>query len=80
METQDVAAVITDVDMPRINGFALTEAIRNQDRWAELPMVLVTARGSDEDKSRGIEVGADAYIVKSGFEQRNLLETISQLL
>jgi two-component system chemotaxis sensor kinase CheA len=80
MQERDFDLVVSDVDMPRIDGFALTQAIRNQDRWARLPVVLVTARGSDEDKSRGIDVGADGYIVKSGFEQTNLLETISQLL
>ncbi len=80
LEDRHFDLVVSDVDMPRLHGFALTEAIRNQDRWAGLPVVLVTARGSEEDKSRGIEVGADGYIVKSGFEQTNLLETISQLL
>jgi len=72
--------VVTDVEMPRMDGFQLTAAIRGSERLAELPVVLLTARGSDADKRRGLEVGANAYLVKSGFEQQNLLQTIRQLL
>ena len=46
----------------------------------ELPVILISARSSDRDKARGIEVGADAYIVKSTFDQKELLEALGQLL
>jgi two-component system chemotaxis sensor kinase CheA len=72
--------LVSDVEMPRMDGFALTEAVRGSKRFADLPVVLVTARETDQDKARGIEAGADAYLVKSGFDQKNLLETIAQLL
>jgi two-component system chemotaxis sensor kinase CheA len=72
--------LVSDVEMPRMDGFALTEAVRASQRFRELPVVLVTARGSDEDRARGIAVGADAYLRKSAFDQKNLLETIAQLL
>ncbi len=72
--------VVSDVEMPRMDGFALTEAVRASPRFRELPVVLVTARESEPDKARGIEVGANAYLVKSAFDQRGLLETIAQLL
>ncbi len=72
--------VVSDVDMPRVDGFELTQAIRQSSEFAKMPIVLVTARGSDEDQARGAASGADAYIVKSGFDQTNLLETIRQLL
>ena len=72
--------IVSDVDMPRMSGFDLTRSIRNSGQWSSLPVVLVTARGSDDDKMRGIDVGADGYIVKTGFDQKNLLETIAQLL
>ncbi len=72
--------VVSDVDMPRMDGFKLAEAIRSSPRFAYLPVVLVTARETDEDKARGIQVGANAFLIKSAFDQRNLLETISQLL
>lgn len=72
--------VVSDVDMPRLDGFELTQAIRQSSKLARTPIVLVTARGSDEDQARGVASGADAYIVKSGFDQTNLLATIRQLL
>jgi two-component system, chemotaxis family, sensor kinase CheA len=72
--------VVSDVDMPRMNGFDLTANIRADKRLAELPVVLVTALESRDDKERGIEAGANAYIVKSQFHQNNLLEAVERLL
>jgi two-component system chemotaxis sensor kinase CheA len=72
--------VVSDVEMPRMDGFALTEAIRGSKRFRDLPVILVTGLEKDEDRARGMEIGADAYLLKSAFDQRNLLETISQLL
>ncbi len=80
LQEQDVDLVITDIEMPRMDGFELTEAIRRSKRSHELPVILISARSSDRDKARGIEVGADAYIVKSTFDQKELLETLGQLL
>jgi len=72
--------VVSDVDMPRMNGFGLTAKIRADKSLAELPVVLVTALESREDKERGIDAGANAYIVKSSFDQSNLLEVIQRLI
>jgi two-component system chemotaxis sensor kinase CheA len=72
--------VVSDVDMPRMNGFILTEKIRSDKKYSELPVVLVTALNSQADRERGIEVGANAYIVKSSFDQSNLLEVIQRLI
>ncbi len=72
--------LVSDVDMPRMDGFELTEAVRGSKRFAALPIVLVTARETEKDKTRGGEIGANAYLVKSDFDQKNLLETIAQLL
>ncbi|MHB8069575.1 MAG: hybrid sensor histidine kinase/response regulator [Desulfobaccales bacterium] len=72
--------VVSDVDMPRMNGFDLTERIRRDRGLAELPVVLVTALESPEDRERGVEAGANAYIVKSSFDQSNLLETIKRII
>ena len=72
--------VVSDVDMPRMNGFDLTERIRRDRELGETPVVLVTALESREDRERGIEVGANAYIVKSSFDQSNLLETVKRLI
>jgi two-component system chemotaxis sensor kinase CheA len=72
--------IVSDVDMPKMNGFELTTKIRNDKKLSELPVVLVTALESREDRERGIEVGADAYIIKSSFDQTNLLEIIKKLI
>lgn len=72
--------VVSDVEMPRMNGFLLTERIRADKRLAELPVILVTALDSREDREKGIQVGANAYIVKSSFDQSNLLEIIGRLI
>ncbi len=72
--------VVSDVDMPRMNGFELTENIRSDKQYRELPVVLVTALESREDRERGIEVGANAYIVKSSFDQSNLLEVVKRFM
>jgi len=68
--------LVSDVDMPRLNGFELTAKIRADKTLAEIPVVLVTALESPRDRERGIDVGASAYIVKSNFEQSNLLEVV----
>lgn len=72
--------VISDVQMPRMDGLALTARIKNEERTAKLPVILVTSLESAEDKAKGVDAGADAYIVKQSFDQNNLLETIAQLI
>lgn len=80
LQTRDFDAVVSDIQMPRMDGFELTARIRAGKRTAELPVVLVTALASREDRERGAEAGANAYIVKSSFDQGNLLETVRRLL
>ena len=72
--------VVSDIDMPRMNGLDLTANIRADKRLSALPVVLVTALESREDRERGIDVGANAYVVKSSFDQSNLLEVIKRLI
>jgi len=71
--------VVSDVDMPRMSGFELTAKIRGDKNLARLPVVLVTALESREDRERGVDSGADAYIVKSSFDQSNLLDVIKRV-
>ena len=71
--------VVSDVEMPRMNGFDLTAQIRADKKLAELPVVLVTALETREDRERGIDVGANAYLIKSSFDQSNLLEAVRRL-
>jgi two-component system chemotaxis sensor kinase CheA len=72
--------IVSDVNMPHLDGFGLTGRVKQDRRYATIPVILVTSLDSPADKARGIEVGADAYIVKSSFDQGNLLETIEQLI
>ena len=72
--------VVTDVEMPRMDGIELCEAIRASRRFAALPVVLVTSLDSAEHRARGLEAGADAYIGKAGFDQQGLLEIVRQLV
>lgn len=80
LKTEDFDIVVSDVDMPRMNGFDLTSKIRSDKKLADLPVVLVTALESRADRERGIDAGANAYIVKSSFDQSNLLEVIKRLI
>lgn len=80
LRTEPVDLVVSDVDMPRMNGFDLTGKIRADRELSDLPVVLVTSLDSREDRERGVEAGANAYIVKSSFDQSNLLEVIRRLI
>jgi two-component system chemotaxis sensor kinase CheA len=72
--------IVADVDMPRMDGFELTSRVRGDERYQDMPVILVTSLDTPAHKARGIEVGADAYIVKGTFDQDNLLQTIRQLI
>jgi CheY-like chemotaxis protein/chemotaxis signal transduction protein len=72
--------VVSDVQMPRMDGFEFCRNIRQRPEWADLPLVFVTTLDKDEEKRRGVEVGAQAYIVKGAFDQSSLLETIERLV
>jgi two-component system chemotaxis sensor kinase CheA len=80
LKTDEIDLVVSDVDMPRMNGFELTSRIRTSKEFADLPVVLVTSLDSRDDRERGIEAGANAYIVKSSFDQSNLLDVIKRLI
>lgn len=80
LKTGTFDLVVSDVEMPRMDGFDLTDKVRADKQLSALPVVLVTALESREHRERGIDVGANAYIVKSSFDQSNLLEVIRQLI
>ncbi|MFZ3044424.1 MAG: response regulator [Desulfatirhabdiaceae bacterium] len=80
LRSSEFDIVVSDVDMPRMNGFELTTRIRSDKNFEDLPVVLVTALESREDRERGIDAGANAYIVKSSFDQSNLLEVVRRLI
>lgn len=80
LKSEKFDIVVSDVEMPRMNGFDLTSRIRREKNLKDLPVVLVTALETREDRERGIDVGANAYIVKSSFDQGNLLEVIKRFI
>jgi two-component system, chemotaxis family, sensor kinase CheA len=72
--------VVTDVDMPHCDGFELTRAIRAEPGLAGLPVVMMTSKADGADRRRGLEAGADAYVVKGDLDQEALLEVVGRLL
>lgn len=77
---EEFDAVLTDVEMPVMDGFTLTARLRQEERYRNRPIVIITSREKESDRRRGIEVGADAYIVKGSFDQSSLVETLRVLL
>jgi two-component system chemotaxis sensor kinase CheA len=72
--------VVSDVDMPRMSGFTLTEKIRSDSRLAKIPVILVTSLDSPEDRTHGYAVGADAFVIKSDFEKGEFLSMIRRFI
>jgi two-component system, chemotaxis family, sensor kinase CheA len=76
----DIRLVVADVEMPNMDGITLVQTLREHTKYQHLPIILVTSLESREDRERGMLAGADAYIVKRGFDQAELLATIRRLL
>jgi two-component system chemotaxis sensor kinase CheA len=72
--------IVADVEMPHMNGFELAQRVKSDARWKEIPFILVTSLDSPTDRERGLRAGADAYLVKTRFDQDELLQTIEQLV
>jgi two-component system chemotaxis sensor kinase CheA len=72
--------VLTDVEMPNMDGFALTEAIRAHPSLTNIPVLILSSHASDADRQRGLDAGADGYIIKSGFDEGALLAAVNRLL
>ncbi|MCP4105391.1 MAG: hybrid sensor histidine kinase/response regulator [Desulfobacteraceae bacterium] len=72
--------IISDIEMPHLDGFSLTEKLRNDKEYKDTPIILVSSLDKEEHKKRGILAGADAYIVKGDFEQSELLDTVQSLV
>jgi two-component system chemotaxis sensor kinase CheA len=77
---EPVDLVLTDVDMPNVDGFALTRAIRQMPQLANVPVLILSARASADNHAAGLEAGADGYIVKQDFGEAALLSAVEQLL
>ncbi len=79
-EDSEIGLVVTDIEMPELDGVELTRAIRSDARHADLPIIIVTTRGDEDDRLAGIAAGADAYMAKRSFDQQALLETVERLV
>jgi two-component system, chemotaxis family, sensor kinase CheA len=77
---QPADLVVTDLEMPNVDGFLLTSSIRAHPRLANIPVLIVSSRASAEDHQRGLDAGADGYIVKTSFDEAGLLSAVSRLL
>ena len=75
-----VDLVLSDVEMPGMDGFTLTRTIRKTRGWENVPVVIMTSRGDDADKRAGLDAGADAYLLKSEFDQHALVDTVRRLV
>jgi len=80
LKTGEFDLVISDIEMPRMNGFELTRKIRSDKKYADIPVILVTSLEAQEDREKGIDAGANAYIVKTSFDQSNLLEVVRRMI
>ncbi len=80
LRAEHVDLVISDIQMPRLDGFGLLQAIKGDQALRKVPVILVTSLEAREDRERGLALGADAYVVKRKFDQKELLETIGQIL
>lgn len=80
LTTREFDAVISDIMMPNMDGLELTKKIRENRKFSELPVILVTSLASEDDRKKGLEAGADAYISKTAFDQTILLDSIARLI
>jgi two-component system chemotaxis response regulator CheY len=71
--------VVTDINMPDINGLELVSFLKNNAKYSEIPLVIVSTEGSDRDRDKGLGLGADVYIVKP-FEPDSLRQVVRDLL
>jgi CheY-like chemotaxis protein len=80
LRDEPVDLVLSDIEMPGMDGFTLTRTIRQTPRWERVPVVIMTSRGSEEDQRAGLEAGADAYLRKGEFDQAQLIDTVRRLV
>jgi CheY-like chemotaxis protein len=71
--------IVTDIEMPGMDGFALTEHLRSMEHFAQLPIVVVSTRDRPEDRLRGLRAGADAYLTKQGLDAGELIDLVRRL-
>ncbi len=76
----DYQLLVTDVEMPEMDGIGLVQALRKEPRFKHLPIIISSSRDSEQDRLHGMEAGADYYLVKSSFQDETLLDAIHHLI
>ncbi|OYD98745.1 hybrid sensor histidine kinase/response regulator [Nostoc sp. 'Peltigera membranacea cyanobiont' 213] len=76
----DYDLVVTDIDMPRMNGFELTSQIKTHAKLKQIPVIIVSYKDREEDRLQGLEAGADYYLTKSSFHDDTLLKAVIDLI
>ena len=80
LASREFDVVVSDIIMPNMDGLELTAKIRANKKISDLPIILVTSLASEDDRRRGLQAGANAYISKSDFDQTVLLDSIARLI
>jgi len=80
LRDEPVDLVLSDVEMPGMDGFTLTRTLRRTRGWEDVPVVIMTSRGDAADQRAGLDAGASAYLLKSQFDQAELIDTVRRLL
>jgi two-component system chemotaxis sensor kinase CheA len=80
LRVEKAGLIITDIQMPRLDGFGLLEALKADSRLKGIPVIIVSSLERTEDRERGLLLGADAYVVKRTFDQTDLLDAIRQMI
>lgn len=80
LQRETVDIVVTDLEMPRVDGLELTRRLKAHAAWRALPVVIVTTRGSEQDRRRGMEAGADGYVTKGDLVRQDLVDVVARLL
>lgn len=80
VRTNEYDLIVSDIDMPRMNGFEFVSMIKNDERCKKTPVIIVSYKDREEDKQRGLEVGADYYLTKGSFHDDSLVDAVIELI
>lgn len=78
--TEQYDLIISDIDMPRMNGFELVENIKGDDRFKNIPVIIISYKDREEDRLRGLDVGADYYLTKGSFHDDTFIDAVTDLI
>jgi two-component system sensor histidine kinase and response regulator WspE len=80
IRTHSYDLVISDIDMPRMNGIELVKQMKSHPRLYDIPVIIVSYRDREEDRIQGLEAGADYYLTKSSFHDETLIDAVVDLI